>query len=381
MSTDLREGRLPVLDGMRAISILWVLALHLPIPHDLLPGYLEALRGRGELGVEIFFALSGFLVTRSLEECRSSAGRLIDKYSAAKDFALRRIAKIWPPYFFSLFIIAIAIFCFESGSLDSGSRPHILWSIPTFLANYAMPGLPNLPHIGTPLTRSVSNIWSVCFEEQFYFVLLLLFLWSEWNYWKWMFCLGIFSIAWRLIAIRINPTLGYQSIHMMTHYRWDAIAWGCAAWMKRDALGAWISRSRLTQAAIVAFTVFAIVFFRHREPITALDASLAFAMTGSAFALLTLMLCYTQSPARRLLECRPLVWIGESSYEIYLIHGLAIWAVNDLITARAVFGSLVAVALSLLMAGIFHRVIGDPARKWILHFGGTRGTVMGISRG
>ena len=102
------DRHIPALDGLRAFSILWVVFHHLPLRAGLLWSGLEFVRHRGELGVEIFFAISGFLVTRSLEQCWRSTATTAE---ATKEFFMRRLARIWPPYYIALGFSDVPCFC------------------------------------------------------------------------------------------------------------------------------------------------------------------------------------------------------------------------------------------------------------------------------
>ena len=91
---------MPALDGLRAIAILWVIIHHLP---GQLGPDANVIAKRGPVGVELFFAISGFLVTRSLYQCieRAAQQRRMT-FAVVCDFAARRISRIWPPYFLAL---------------------------------------------------------------------------------------------------------------------------------------------------------------------------------------------------------------------------------------------------------------------------------------
>jgi peptidoglycan/LPS O-acetylase OafA/YrhL len=146
---------LPALDGLRAISILWVLSVHWPMRLAL--RQTELVR-RGSFGVEIFFAISGFLVTRSLHQCVVRAARANDgKRAVFADFVLRRVARIWPPFFLALAAAFAAIFVDPALRGNLATLKPIAWSFPTFLSNYTIPA-----H-GAPLSLYIT--WSLCFEE------------------------------------------------------------------------------------------------------------------------------------------------------------------------------------------------------------------------
>ncbi|MCJ8278284.1 MAG: acyltransferase, partial [Bdellovibrionales bacterium] len=99
------NGYFDSLDGLRAISIILVIINHFTVP---LPYILDFIRARGHLGVEIFFAVSGFLVMRSLHIC---VYRNKDNLkSAIKEFYLRRASRIFFPYYAILIVIFLLSF-------------------------------------------------------------------------------------------------------------------------------------------------------------------------------------------------------------------------------------------------------------------------------
>src|SRR5512147_3232958 len=86
---------IPALDGLRGLAILLVLAFHTNRPHST-----EVLFRYGWLGVDLFFVLSGFLITRILISSRESPNYF-------SSFYVRRILRIWPVYFALLLVVLI----------------------------------------------------------------------------------------------------------------------------------------------------------------------------------------------------------------------------------------------------------------------------------
>jgi peptidoglycan/LPS O-acetylase OafA/YrhL len=139
----------PNLDGIRAIAALMVVVAHIEL-HKAQYGLQRFdidLRNFGKVGVTIFFALSGFLISYLLMVERNNFKKV-----ALKAFYVRRILRIWPLYYL-LIIVGFFIFPAEGSS-------KALWLCIFFLPNLAFP-LELLPSIFDP-------VWSIGTEEQFY---------------------------------------------------------------------------------------------------------------------------------------------------------------------------------------------------------------------
>jgi len=154
-----RDHRLPGLDGLRALAVLMVVFHHLCSQGALgrWPA-LQVMLQQGSFGVQIFFVLSGFLITWLLLKEESRSGTI----DIAR-FYFRRSLRILPPAFFYL---AVILFLTVAGVLAVGTRD-LLYSA-LFIRNaYGVGGSPE-----------VSHYWSLAVEEQFYltwpFLLLVL---------------------------------------------------------------------------------------------------------------------------------------------------------------------------------------------------------------
>ena len=94
---------LPVLDGLRAVAVLLVLWCHVPLATAGYPEWLRTantLVGPGGTGVELFFVLSGFLITRILIRER-------EQQVPVRWFLLRRILRIFPIYYLLLLVMLV----------------------------------------------------------------------------------------------------------------------------------------------------------------------------------------------------------------------------------------------------------------------------------
>lgn len=153
-------------NALRFFACFCIFLLHLPNPEDKQFSNTPIFDG-GEIGVDFFFVLSGFLITYLLTAEYNQTGKI-----NAKDYLLRRAFRIWPLYFAGVFIAYFNNFISGYFNLGhaTGYTPNLFFSL-TFLENYQMLFHDNFPN-GAPLRV----FWSLCVEEHFYMLWLMLFL-------------------------------------------------------------------------------------------------------------------------------------------------------------------------------------------------------------
>ncbi len=351
----------PALDGLRGVSILLVVFGHLPIA---LPKWLIPLAIRGDLGVELFFAISGFLVTRSLFQC---VDHHLSPLSVTRDFMLRRVSRIFPPYFMSLLLLfLIAIFLDPNLFRKISEIKSILWVFPTFLSNYFMP-------YHRVDVAPLGITWSLAFEEQFYLLIIGLFL---------VFGLkrlpalilgcGLFSVFARFHYVSVHPGLDLKShLQMILHLRFDAIAWGCLSWIYYDSFTfLWKNQWRafFTNTFIVVGIVF--IFIVHRYyPYDFMWTARVYILTGPFFALAVRALTEKKQEVRlgvKIFSHPLLATLGIISYEIYLLHQIVLPSlVKTGLNQYAFPYACSALVLSISGAWIFHRFFSLRVQKFI----------------
>lgn len=146
---------MPGLDGLRAISVLWVVLFHLSYhQHAFGDGPVAAVFNAGHFGVSIFFVISGFLITSLLlrEECHRGT-------VSFRGFYFRRAFRILPAAFF--YLLCMAAFM----ALTGRSSTPLQWlACLLFFRNFNLPGGESVGDAGV-LT---GHFWSLSVEEQFY---------------------------------------------------------------------------------------------------------------------------------------------------------------------------------------------------------------------
>ena len=143
----------PALDGLRVLAFLGVFACHAGPLHPRLFGHptVQALLSVGSFGVPLFFVLSAFLITKLLLMERERTGRV-----DLRAYYVRRVLRIWPLYFL---VVAVGLLAFHRMGGDIRGSISPLFS---FTANFAQGG--------GRLAPTLSHLWSLSIEEQFYLV-------------------------------------------------------------------------------------------------------------------------------------------------------------------------------------------------------------------
>jgi peptidoglycan/LPS O-acetylase OafA/YrhL len=293
--------RISQLDAVRGLAVLLVLVHNTDIYPSL---HLGLIANNGWMGVDLFFVLSGFLITGILISAKNSNGYF-------RNFYARRCLRIWPLYYsalFFMFVIVPALRPSESSNIF-GSRSGPWWAYPIFLQNYLV-GVP------TGAIGLLAVTWSLGVEEQFYFVWPLVV----------RFCneSQLRRIATGVICI--SPILRfYCSSHGVNIYsnplcRLDGLMAGSLLALLIRSKN--FAPSRFLMPAWLTFLVVApVAIFLDMFNMRWLVFSLV-ALASSAFVYLALFSQQRQFQA--LLSNRFLVYIGTISYGIYLLQKIPV---------------------------------------------------------
>jgi peptidoglycan/LPS O-acetylase OafA/YrhL len=377
-------------DGLRAVAILLVILWHGATTTRFPTGALGPLRplvAMGWAGVDLFFALSGFLITALIlrEERRAEATVGQARFSLRR-FYLRRALRILP-VFYAVFFLNTYLF---SGSLPSvegrrvldSASPLGLWPYATFWGNYFSA---YHPHFGKGVVfpgTAYAVLWSLCVEEHFYLLwpsfLALVKPWRQ--------RIGAAVVACLIMAIlrfvsQSAPFGDPSSIPQLSHLRMDSILWGAVGAILIDRIPSRAGPRRLALAVGAGLIVLLVA----RGDLTAVSRPSAF---GIAIGLTLLALVSTvllvelikvpDSGLARALEWAPIAWVGRLSYAMYLIHFQAIDLGRQLVfsTPRAptltnfLLVQAVFVLLSVAGAAVLHILVERPFLRLKDRFGG-----------
>ena len=352
---------LPGLDGMRALAVLAVVVFHSAL--GVAPG--------GFLGVEVFFVISGYIITRALLAEREGSGRI-----ALGSFWLRRARRLLPALFLLLFAVAAYTVIFEPGEA-AGLRRDILAAL-AYVTNWDLIVAGETYFDSWERPSLLRHLWSLAVEEQFYVVWPLLMaggLAILRNRLTLALILGGAAASAIAMAALYEPGSAVTRIYYGTDTRASGLLIGSAlafVWSARQSAGGGGLRARAEMAALTlaglgglgalaAFTLLA----RGDTPFLYQGG---FALVGVATAALIVAATHERSPLAKALGLPVLRWVGLRSYGIYLWH----WPVMVLtrpgvdvpLDGVALFA--IQVAITLWLAEASYRWVELPVREGAL---------------
>ena len=316
------RARIPELDGLRGMAILFVLLYHyITLSGSAAPGTvltpLQSCFALGWAGVDLFFVLSGFLIGGILLDARESPG-FFQTFYARRFFRIIPLYAVWAGIFFLLALLSFP--GFPVAIADNPER----WTDARFYVVFLQNSF-KIPH-GTFGTAWLGALWSLAVEEQFYLVMPMIVRFFPRR--RLVEAMGLTVVLAPLtrMAIRIYVPQHGAAPYMLTACRADALALGVLfACMLRDER--W--RSRLQRSGRkLAWAVFPIL--------VALVGYLAiwnpsqYSPTMSRWGFSALGFFFVSSLALAVLHpqgwlawvCRlsPLAYLGRISYCVYVIH-------------------------------------------------------------
>lgn len=281
---------IPELQGLRGLAVLAVVIYHC---HPRLEGtWLHSASLWGWAGVNLFFVLSGFLITSILIDAR-------DKPHYFRNFYGRRALRIWPLYVLLLVVVYLNADWFVGLPLLQA-----IWTAPWLAYIFFVQ---NLFHITMP--PAIGQTWSLAIEEQYYFL--------------WAPLVRFLRYPWMLAALLLAA---FASSALFDHHPWltpthtlihlDGIAMGSLLTLGIYTLPIsrrvwlWIGLSSFFLGIAAAATVAGGTRF--------LDSALAVGFAGAVLASITST--GTRNPLNALLRRGPLAFYGRISYGLYMIH-------------------------------------------------------------
>ncbi len=355
------------LDGLRTVAFLMVFFSHIwrnlyfRFENEGLNTVVGKVLDVGPLGVNLFFVLSGFLITYLLLVEVGETGRV-----NIKNFYVRRVLRIWPVYY-----VVVLLFVFLIPSLIGQLSKEYAEIRPWNIVNYLL-FMVNFDHINYGINfRWATVLWSVSVEEQFYLF--------------WPLALSILSIkrlpfflAFLIISSLIFRGLYFDSYRMVQYNTLSVLGD-----LSIGALGAWLSLNRYDFVSklvgissgwkvLVYTTGFTILIFRYTI-FEGMYLTPLIGLLGSVYFLFIILeQTYSSNSFYKMKQFSILTQYGKYTYGLYSYHFIAIFIVNGFRTyfnfdplnglffCFAVVASLV---LSVVGARISYSYMEEPLLK------------------
>jgi peptidoglycan/LPS O-acetylase OafA/YrhL len=312
-----RGGHLPALDGVRGLAILSVLLYHF-VAQTTAQSPLEAavnqILGYGLLGVDLFFVLSGFLITGILYDSRAEPGYF-------RGFYARRALRIFPLYYGVLAVVFFGLPLVPAlqGSEVAGLREHQAWAwlygVNVYLAIQ-----------GGWVLSYIEHFWSLAVEEHFYLVWPLV-VWTLADRPRRLMaaCLALAAASFGARATASLSGVNPVALTVLTPFQLDALCLGgfCAVWLRQPGGEAGLRRW-VPVLALLAGGLLLLDLGLHR--VTDYGLSWARAVRGGLFRVLCaalLLHALFAPPASwtgRVFRSGALTVLGKYSYGLYVYH-------------------------------------------------------------
>ncbi len=340
---------IPVLDGLRAVAILLVVASHAGLDH-VLPG---------AFGVTLFFFISGYLITRQLLAALARRGRI-----GLANFYLRRVLRLMPAGLAYVLVAGLAYVALGGRIAPLGWAAAVFYGANIFdlWVGYRS----TLPGVRHPF----NILWSLAIEEHYYAVWPVV-LGAVWR-WRWalaalvLLCLAV--LLWRAwlfqhcgaaasaVCGRVQvPAWRYNRLYQGTDTRLDSIGWGALLAMVEQRRPGWAGRTAWLWPAGVALLAAGFLV-----PGDFARQVLRTSVQGIGLLLLFPALLHRAGPAQRLLCARPALLVGRLSYSLYLWHWGAFALADELAGAHRLAWLAIGLPASVALAAASYVLVEQP---------------------
>ena len=363
--------RVASLTGVRAVAALLVVGTHAAYTTGKYThGYWGLVGARMEIGVPIFFVLSGFLLFRPWVKSAATGG----PPPSLSRYARHRVRRIMPAYVITV-LIAYVLYHFR----DAGPNPGHTWY--GLFRNLTLTQIYCNGYLGKYLHQGLTQMWSLAVEASFYVVLPPL---------AYLLLVLICRRSWRprllvgtLLAMALISPAWVVLVHVDHWFPDGARLWlpTYLAWFLAGMLLAVLQAMGVRCYAFAAIPLAVICYVIVSTPIggapTTSPASAWEAVVKTCFYAVIATLAVAplaldggtavQGWYARVLASRPMVWLGEISYEIFLIHLVTMEFAMDYVVREHVYtGSMLnlfvaTLVLTIPLAWLLHRVTRVPS--------------------
>jgi peptidoglycan/LPS O-acetylase OafA/YrhL len=343
--TDVMHGRLTRVDALRAIAVMLVMVHHVVSPPDYAPpaaaALIELAQGPSWIGVDLFFVLSGFIITSLLVEEWQR-----DRSVNLREFYVRRGRRLFPALVVLVGVFALlTLLAVPARAPETGIEALLRVS---YVANFLIAFTQNGVGVG------FAHLWSLSLEEQFYLLwppALLLLLRRRVSPSRLLLVLLMVIAAVNLQRLAVVAGGGDRHrIWFAPDTHSDAIVFGCAAALVWKYRLLRISPTRWAWAPVGAVLVGAFIAFDPLRTST-FPATLPLFALARAVGIVLLIDSPAALPAR-FFATRPMQTMGKVSYSLYLWHAPLI-----------VFFGIIGLPVAVLASFLSYHYVEEPFRR------------------
>jgi peptidoglycan/LPS O-acetylase OafA/YrhL len=297
----------------------------------------------GRSGVDMFFLLSGYLITGGLIRSRPGKGYFSRFYA-------RRTLRIFPAYYLNILLAVIF--------LGAAALPMVPWAV-VYLGNFGY----SLPSVGTK--GPLAHLWSLAVEEQFYLLwpLLLFFVRSLRSRW---ILIGAIVIVAPFVRLVFTEDFGWAWAYSMLPARADGLALGAGIALVQQQWGVQLFQAH-RRALTIALGVMGVLFIAAYWAFpfaTTPHMTITLSVSVIFFAcVLAAALAWSGTRVASVMSFRPTVYLGQISYGLYLIHRWLIPYLQQFFSDTWMVVILAAVGTVGLAMASFH-FFETPINRW-----------------
>jgi len=350
------QHRIPGLDGLRAVAVGVVMVSHWLVP-GLLPG--------GFVGVDVFFTISGFLITSLLIDEWDRRDRIRLGY-----FYARRALRLLPALA-AVMVASVVVVSIEGGM--AAERHETIAGLPwvtLFAANWA-----RVTSSDPNVLGFLPHMWSLAVEEQFYLVWPVAFTFlaarriRRLRIAQVLGGVAVTELAWRLVLIAGHASTVRVANGIDT--RTDGLLLGCAlAFVLADGrlrLGSRSHDQRRHGAGLLGAAVIAAACVSNPASSPTHLAVVYAVVPLATAAVIWDLACGPQPTLSRILTCAPMRWVGRRSYGLYLWHLPILISLAGVVHSPLLRG-VIGTSLAVPLAGLSWRFLEAPVNRYRTRF-------------
>lgn len=321
------EKHIPNLDGLRGISILLVMIHHIP---PVRAEFLKNFQYNSRIGVYLFFAISGFLITRlALRELAITGTFNI------KNFYIRRSLRLFPLYYTVLAAVCLMVFVFNVYPQEI--KQQFAEKLPSYLFYYS--------NLAGPIGGPFSLLWSLAVEEQFYLFFSLVFLFFP----KWVSFTTFATLAGLQATMPLwTPLFNDNFTLLMAIGLPGPIFLGvCFAYcVDNPIFYSYFSRLFSNPSCLATLGILLMLYLYFNGETFPIPDWTLYTLTA------LLVVACGISPSLSIIDGPFLSYVGKISYGIYLMHTIVFYGVKKYVSDSSLVVLLIGGALTIWIASL-----------------------------